>query len=272
MELIKTYPGSLFKEIKFFYSVLAKPEEHGNKMQRRLPDGTLDIIFNLGDEVYISDNGTEYTSMPDISLTGLYHDKKFLYYKGKVHLIGAVFNPGFGHLFVNDKLTAHGACTQNATLIFGNAIYNLIEQMRELSGEKEKHFLLERFLFAQLQKSKDSYNIRRIELVINHIHLLNGHAEIKKLSKDHFMSERNFRRKFIEYVGLPPKRYASIIRVKTFCKSYKSGTVSYRQIADNLMYADTSHLYKDFRKITGTDPASYFRQMSLIGDKYIDLI
>ncbi len=272
MEIIKTYPVCLQKEIKFFYSILAKEAEHGQAIQRRLPDGTLDIILNFGGGVYLSDNGDAYAGMPDISLTGLYKDKKFQYYRGDLHLVGVVFNPGFAHLFLRDKLSAFQANTCNAELIFGNVFANLMEQMCGLRTEKEKHQILERFLYARLQKSKDSYTINKLMLVLDQIHLLKGHASMKRLSMDHFMSERNFRRKFHEYVGLPPKKYASIVRVKSFCKSYQSGITSFCKIADQLQYTDASHLFKDFRKITGTDPTSYFRQVNPIGSKFIDLM
>lgn len=272
MQIIKTYPTHLQKEIKLFYSVIATAEEHRNIKHRRLPDGTLDVVFNLGEPVYQSGDGTKFTEMPGASLTGLYHEKTFFFYKGAVHLVGAVFNPGFAHLFIKDGLHNYKMSTCDSSLIFGNNVNLAIEQMLGMKEEKEKHLLLENFLCSQIQEQRDAYYLSRIALAIEHIQLSKGSAEIKSLCKDYFMSERNFRRKFNEYVGIPPKKYASIVRVKTFCKLYKSTAVHYQKIAEKLEYSDRPHLCNDFRKITGSDPTSYFKQMSTLGNKFIDLI
>lgn len=272
MQIVKTYPAFLQKEIKLFYSVIATAEEHRNIVHRRLPDGTLDIVFNLGEPVYISGNGNDFIQMPQVSLTGLYHDKRFLCYKGNVHLTGIVFNPGFAHLFIKNSLRHHTASTIDASLIFGNNINFIIEQMHSIGKEEEKHLLLEKFLQSHLRKQKDEYYLSRMQHTVEHIHLSNGNIEVKNLCNAYFISERNFRRKFSEYVGIAPKKYASIIRIKSFCKLYAFQTTSYKKIAHELEYTDKPHLYKDFHKITGTDPTSYFTQLNTLGNKFIDLI
>lgn len=272
MQIIKTHPSYLQKEVKLFYSVIATVEEHERVAHRRLPDGTLDVVLNLAEPVYLSDDEANLMQMPDVSLTGLYHQKVFFLYGGAIHLIGAVFNPGFAHLFIKHNLAGHEAKTCDASLIFGNAIDEIVMKMHAIQGEKEKHLLLEKFLIAHLQKQKDEYYLSRVALAIDHIHLSNGNVEIKNLCKDHFISERNFRRKFTEYVGITPKKYASIIRVKAFCKLYKSVKADYQTIIDELEYTDKSHLYKDFHKIIGANPTSYLTQLNALGDRFIDLI
>lgn len=272
MKIIKTYPNYLKKEIKLFYSVIATAEEHKSVTHRRLPDGTLDMVMNLAAPVYLSDDETNLMQMPEVTLTGLYHQKVFFSYRGAIHLVGVVFNPGFAHLFIKNNLANHNARTCDASLIFGSAIDEVTEQMHTVRGEKEKHLVLEKFLIAHLQKQKDEYNLNRVVLAIDHIHLRNGNVEIKNLCKDYFISERNFRRKFTEYVGMAPKKYASIIRVKAFFKLYKSATSDYQTITDELEYTDKPHLYKDLRKIIGTNPTSYLTQLNTFGNEFIDLI
>lgn len=56
-----------------------------------------------------------------------------------------------------------------------------------------------------LRKQKDDYNLSKIENAIGEIHLNNGNIAIQELCKHQFMSERNFRRKFIEYAACLPK-------------------------------------------------------------------
>lgn len=272
MQVLKTFPESLGKHIKFFYSILATESECIDSVHRRLPDGTLDIVFNLGSAVQLSRDGVNFQKIPSIALTGLYQDKNFLLYKGDVHLIGAVFQPGSAHLFVNDTLEQFKQCTDNAALIFGNQVYPLLEQIKNISGEKEKHNMLERFLLNYLRKNKDEYNSCKISGAIQQIHALEGNVEMPFLYKTHTMSERNFRRKFNEFVGMSPKQYATIIRIKSFSKRYELSRSPHVNILNELGYTDQSHFSKDFQKIVGTNPIAYFNQLNKMEEKFIHLI
>jgi AraC-like DNA-binding protein len=272
MKVIKTYPLHLAKHIKFFYSVHASAFENINSIHRRLPDGTLDIVFNLSSAILISRDGVNFSEMPQIALTGLYQDRSFLQYKGEVNLVGAVFQPGSAHLFINDTLQHYQACTTQASSVFGNQVYLLLEQLKNLSNEKEKHSLLENFLINHLKNKHDDYNATKISGVIKQIHSLGGNVEMSTLHKNHCMSERNFRRKFNECVGMSPKKYSTIIKVKFFSKRYQLVKSTYTNIVNELGYSDQSHFNKDFLKIVGTNPTAYFSQLNKMGEEFIHLI
>lgn len=268
MYILKTQPQYLKREIKFFYSARIDGSQHTPVAHRRLPDGTLDIVFNLHKPAYISKDEKYFELMPDIALTGLYTNKCFLQYEDKMHIVGAVFQPGFAHLFINDTLEHHKAATKDAAKIFGNDIYALQAQMHEIKTERAKHMLLEKY-FLRLRRAKNSnYSISNIENAVSIIHKRNGAVSINDLCKQQFMSERNFRRKFIEYVGMPPKKYAAIIRIKSFCLLHRSG-MNYNECTNYLEFTDQSHLHKEFNKIVGINPEHFFSEMSTIGEKFL---
>jgi len=272
MKIFKTYPQHLAKHIQFFYSVHASAIENINSIHRRLPDGTLDIVFNLSSPILISRNEVNFSEMPQVALTGLYQDRSFLQYQGNVNLIGAVFQPGSAHLFVNDTLQHYQACTAKASSVFGNKVYLLHEQLKNLTNEKQKHNLLESFLLNCLKNKSNHYSTKKITGFIKHIHSLEGNVEMSTLHKSHFMSERNFRRKFIECVGMSPKKYSTIIKVKHFSKRYQLVKSTYTGIVNQLGYTDQSHFNKDFQKIVGTSPTTYFSQLNKMGQEFIHLI
>jgi AraC-like DNA-binding protein len=187
-------------------------------------------------------------------------------------LVGAVFQPGSAHLFVNDTLDQFKECMDPAELIFGRRVYQLLEQLKDLSVEKERHGALEHFLFNYLRKNKDEYNANKILGAIQQIHSLEGNVEMPLLYKTHLMSERSFRRKFNEFVGMSPKHYSTIVRIKSFSKRYELSRLPYTDIINELGYNDQSHFSKDFQKIVGTNPKSYFNQLNKMGEKFIHLI
>jgi AraC-like DNA-binding protein len=272
MDIIKTRPQYLTDYIECFYSVHASASDSTEIIHRRLPDGTLDIVFNLGAPVLLSRDGVHFTEMPAVALTGLYQDRKFIQYKGEVHLTGVVFRAGFAHLFVHDTLTQYEECALDGALIFGSEICLLAEQLKCVPDDREQHRLLEGFLMGRLTRKVDCRSSLKISAVVQQIHACNGHVAMSALYKDHFMSERTFRRNFGECVGMNPKQYANIVRIKAFNRHYHSSRTSYAGICTELGYTDQSHFIKDFQKIVGLAPTAYFNQLTNISTAFIHLI
>ncbi|SEW05318.1 AraC-type DNA-binding protein [Chitinophaga sp. YR573] len=270
MGIVKTSPLYLGKYVQCFYSVLS--QERNDVVHRRLPDGTLDLVFNLGAAVTLSRDEVQFDKMPAVSLTGLYPDRSFLQYQDKVHLVGVVFQPGTAHLFINDSLEHIKASTIDAGDVFGHDIYNLPDQLNTFSSEIAKHRFLEQFLMKYVKPHKEDYHLQHIFDAVRQIHAAEGNLDIGVLHRQHLMSERNFRRKFVECVGMSPKQYAGIIRIKSFSKRYESSRATYSGILYELGYSDQSHFNKDFLRIAGTSPGIYFNQLHPIAERFIHLI
>lgn len=270
MGIIKTTPLHLGKYVQCFYSVIS--EGAGPTIHRRLPDGTLDLVFNLGEAVHISRDEVAFQQMPAVSLTGLYPDRNFLSYADKVHLVGVVFQPGTAHLFIKDSLEHIKASTIDGADVFGKDIYLLLEQMIDLPSEVSRHHFLERLLIKYLGEQLDDYHLHNILDAVNDIHMAEGNLNIGELHHTHLMSERNFRRKFVDMVGMSPKQYTGIIRIKSFSKRYESARKNYNTILYDLGYNDQAHFNKEFRKIVGASPGSYFNNMDPLAENFIHLI
>lgn len=272
MKIVKTFPRYLSKYIKMFYSIYASGLDELNDTHCRLPDGTLDIVFNLGSPVFLSRNGIHFSPMPEVALTGLYQEKKFIRYSGTIHLVGVVFQPCFAHLFLEDALQHYKESALDASLVFGKEIFLLSEQMKAFSDEGERHFLLEYYLADRLKKENNSQYAAKIHSVVQYIHEQKRNVDITELYKSNFMSERTFRRRFTECVGMIPKQYSTIIKVKSFSRQYETMRSTYTNALDGLGYTDPSHFIKDFHKIAGFTPTAYFRQLNKIGAEFIHLI
>jgi AraC-like DNA-binding protein len=271
MYFIKTEPEVLKKEIKFFYSLIMKNVPDDLASHRRLPDGTLDIVLNLKKPIYISKDGNRFEQMPPAAITGLYTDKCILKYEDEIAVVCAVLQPGYAHLLINDNLAHHRSATGDAGQVFGSGLQALQERMHVIVDEKEKHRLFEKFLLSRIRTARDSYSIAAIENVIATIHKRSGAISINNLCKEHFIGERNLRRKFIEYVGISPKKYAAIIRMKSFCSLLGRG-MDYDHCINNLDFTDRSHLHKEFIKIAGISPDRYFRQTNVISEKFLQFV
>lgn len=71
------------------------------------------------------------------------------------------------------------------------------------------------------------------------------------------VSERQLRNLFAEGVGVSPKHYARIARVRRVL-AHRSPTVPWAQLAATTGYYDQSHMTADFRTLMGVPPTSFF--------------
>ena len=277
MEIIKTFPTVLQGHIRSFYTVKANGlpyliKHRSGHGQHRLPDGTLDLVFNLGDPVELSRNGSAFQEMPAAAVTGLYPDSSLVRYRGRIHLVGVVFQPGAAHLFIHELLTQFRAATIDAALVFGSKAHLLLEQLQEVTGEPDKHRLMEDFLTGYLRGNKEQDNFDRISAAVRQVHHFKGVVAMHSLKEYCCMSERNFRRRFNEYVGMGPKQYTGIVRMKEFMKGYEPSKSTFLEHLIRTGYADHAHFHKDFQRIVGMGPNAYFKTQRAVDKEFIHLI
>lgn len=85
-----------------------------------------------------------------------------------------------------------------------------------------------------------------------------GHVPgpVGEVARELAVSERQLRNLFAEGVGLSPKHYARINRVRTVLD--RATTHSWAELAAATGYYDQSHMTSDFRTLMGVPPRSYF--------------
>jgi hypothetical protein len=206
MVMTKTRPRYLTDAVRWFYSICGKNVQALSKTHRRLPDGTLDFVVNLGEPVAIAREEKDFQWMPTVAITGLYSEKCLLKYGSTIHLVGAVLQPGFAHAFVGDSLNNFRGDTHDAAVIFGTEIEILTDLLRGAHSETDRHHLLETFLLKRYRNRLNNYQQHDLQNVLALIHHRKGAIAIGELSRGLYMSERNLRRNFTEHVGLSPKK------------------------------------------------------------------
>ncbi|MFF4250760.1 helix-turn-helix domain-containing protein [Streptomyces sp. NPDC001663] len=81
-------------------------------------------------------------------------------------------------------------------------------------------------------------------------------AQVGDVARELAVSERQLRNLFAEGVGLSPKHYARINRVRTVLDH--AATRPWAELAATTGYYDQSHMTTDFRTLMGVPPRSYF--------------
>jgi AraC-like DNA-binding protein len=218
------------------------------------------IIFYIRDAAEIERSYTgKFVKLPPCIFTGQLTER-INTKMGKDHLMVYIgFKPGGMYRllsipmnrFINDDLDGKD--------LYGSEISEIIEQLNETSNAKELVTIVENFLISKLKKIRpaDSFDLAMQELIRR-----DGNLKMDELAYMSCMSFRQFERKSIEKIGIPPKLYARIIR---FSKAYRmkevNPTLSWTSLAHFCGYYDQMHMIRDFKEFTGVTPTGMDREL-----------
>lgn len=83
------------------------------------------------------------------------------------------------------------------------------------------------------------------------------------------IGRRQIERRFLGAVGLRPKQYARLLRIRR-AATLMRGTSSLTEIAHALGYADQAHFTRDFRAVVGMAPRRVRRRQNPLVDAFAD--
>lgn len=123
---------------------------------------------------------------------------------------------------------------------------------------------IEKFLLKRIYRFR--HLTRDMVLAMNTIYQQQGIITIENLLKVIPVTERQLERKFNEYIGITPKRFADTIKFQHLLKLLQKQPEQ-EKIAGLIYesgYYDQAHLNKNFKKMTGFTPAHYKDNSNLL--------
>jgi AraC-like DNA-binding protein len=144
--------------------------------------------------------------------------------------------------------------------LWGVSAGRLEAHLAHLGGDTElilKH--LQAAVLARITAQAPA-DLARSNLVFTAAAALSGRrpAHVSELARRLAVSERHLRNVFTDGVGLPPKRFARIARVRTVLTSGRAHPAQWAQLAATTGYYDQSHMTADFHAMMGVPPAAFF--------------
>ena len=134
----------------------------------------------------------------------------------------------------------------------------LREQIVEASNHALRVELLERFLLSRIRIVLPD---PLISAAVDWLRTARQPSRVRQLAQYIGLSESALERRFRKIVGISPKRFASIVRLRHAVKlASREGNLT--ALAHAAGYFDQSHFIHDFRRATGTTPEAYFRQQA----------
>jgi AraC-like DNA-binding protein len=245
------------------YWTLEVPAEKDSRKQRIVPDGCIEMIFILGNDVRRYTSEDEFIIQPRAMVLGQITKPFFIEPTGYVNSFAVRFYP-YG--FANFAATAIKNLANKDTpinLLFGDKPASELEhKIINATNTKHRIEIVEDFL---LHKLKDKATIDSIvKETVDTLLLTEGSESINSILKNHLSKRRQLERKFFNQVGLSPKQLGKVIRLQTALKMLLNRQYeSFTKIAYESKYYDQAHFIKDFKEFTGANPKDFLADEEL---------
>jgi AraC-like DNA-binding protein len=222
---------------------------------RVYPCGYATMVFHYGSpSKFQKKNSSKYIE-PNLVICGQQTNYYDLSLSGKTGMILVVFRPHGVKSFFNFPITE----LLNENLSLQDLIYNeaveLEDKLFNSPNNNRRIIHLENFLVKRLIHNNE---FDRVEHAIKMIENSKGQIKAQNIAQEVCLGIKQFERTFSKYVGIAPKKFASIIRFQNVIQMNSKGKRSLSQIAVDNGYYDQSHFIHDFKSLTGLTPKAFF--------------
>lgn len=242
--------------VKCYWSLEVSAEPTPQK-QRIVPDGCMEMIFILGDDIkrYTSEN--EFIIQPRAIVVGQITEPFIIQPTGVVNCFGVRFYPyGFAH-FIKSPLKELENKETPIVQLFDEIGANELEQnIIAATSNEQRVEIVEKFLLKMFnaQSTMDS----AVKATIDALFSTNGSTPIRAILSNDLSKRRQLERNFLKQVGLSPKQLGKVIRLQAALQILlNEEPENLTQIAYESEYYDQAHFIKDFKYFTGINPKEF---------------
>ena len=216
-----------------------------------LPDTSIVLSVRYRGHISIQEN-----NLPGVVLSGIIKSAKNVRYAGQSGNLLVRFTPGGAAAFFSEPLNEVMDQSVPATFLKKYSdIYLLPDLVAACHTKEEKIARLEQVLVAKLINPQPD---PLISLAIQKIRSAGGLIPIRQLTKELYISQDAFEKRFRQTVGTSPKHFSTIIRLRNAIDTH-SNTNTLTDTALSAGYYDQAHFIKDFKGFTGRPPGQFFR-------------
>ncbi len=239
-----------------FYWTLEVPFDPKNQKQKIIPDGCIEMTFNLEDGIkrYISEN--EFVIHPCAMVMGQRTKSYFIEPVGNVNSFAICFYPyGFAN-FVSTPLEDLVDVETPIENLFGEIPAKELEQkIIQATGTQERIEIIETFLLNKLNQNTTIENL--VKTTVDSLLATNGSNPIHQILKDDLSKRRQLERNFRKQIGISPKQLGKVLRLQTALKMLLNDKENLTNIAYESEYFDQAHFIKDFKEFIGITPKEF---------------
>jgi AraC-like DNA-binding protein len=221
--------------------------------ERVLPDGSIQLIFNLGDRPAEIAGGEGYSS----EVLGARCGPAVIRMAGTVDQIGVQLRPGgiAPLLGVPASELAGGVVALES--LWGARAAEALERLADARGSAARVTVIEGLLLDLLGR-RDAQPHALAAEAVGRITAAGGRIRIRDLAATLGVGERRLEQVFHQHVGLSPKVVCRLARFRASVSLlHRQRARSWSEIAYECGYYDQSHLINEFQAVAGLAPESF---------------
>ena len=227
--------------------------------ERLLPDGSMELVFNLSEDeirIFDSTDDTRPHRSPGSVVIGAQTEFFVIDTAEERSVMGAHFKPGGAFPFF--PLPSGELRSQSVPLetLWGRAAADVRDQLLEASTPEAKFRVLECALLRQPGRRWDRHPA--VGFALRALAGMPPAQTIADLSDRIGLSQKRFIQVFGDAVGLTPKLFCRIQRFQQVVRMVGQGQrVDWADVAVSCGYFDQAHFIHDFRAFSGLTPSDY---------------
>lgn len=239
-----------------FYWTLEVPFDPNNQKQKIIPDGCIEMTFNLKDKIKRYTSEDDFIVHPNSMVMGQRTKSYFIEPLGDVDSFAICFYPyGFAN-FVCTPLEDLVDIERPIESLFGKTPAKELEQkIFQASSTQKRIEIIETFLLDKLNQNITIENL--VKTTVDSLFATKGSSSINKILKDDLSKRRQLERNFKKQIGISPKQLGRVLRLQTALKMLLNDEKSLTNIAYESEYFDQAHFIKDFKELIGTTPKNF---------------
>ncbi|MBI9072835.1 MAG: helix-turn-helix transcriptional regulator [Melioribacteraceae bacterium] len=223
--------------------------------ERVYPCGYATMVFHYGSPSKFQKKNSGKCIEPNLVICGQQTNYYDLSLSGKTGMILIVFRPHGVKSFFNFPITE--LLNENLSLqdLSNNEANELEDKLFNSPNNKQRVIHLENFFIKRLIHNNE---FKRVEHAIKIIENSKGQIKAQDIAHEVCLGIKQFERTFSKYVGVNPKKFASIVRLQNVIQMKSNYKKSMTQLAYDNGYYDQSHFIHDFKSLTGLTPKAFF--------------
>jgi AraC-like DNA-binding protein len=222
---------------------------------RVLPDGCMDVIFELGNQPGGGAGPRSYA-------VGAMRTSVTVAQTGMIDVVAVRFRPGGASAFTGvpaDRLTDR---TVALDALWGGRAGEMEERLFDAAPDTRAALL-----FDALARLAPERRDARVAHASGRIERAGGAVAVEALVGEMGISRRQLERIFAEHVGLTPKMACRVARVRSAMdRIRRQPNVQATALALDCGWYDQPHMIRDFGAIAGTTPAAFARDVANLQD------
>lgn len=181
---------------------------------------------------------------------------------GRIDTFTIHFQPSGFHRLFGVPMTELTDFSYEAEAVIGAGLPKVEQELGDTPRFAERVEIIERRLIGMLGPRSAS---DPVAIAANSLFAKDGICRVSAMAAHSGLSERQFQRRFLAQVGVPPKLYARIIRFNAALDhKLRWPHRAWTRIANDNNFYDQMHLVRDCRAFTGESPSRFLTQLAAV--------